>query len=239
MRMTQVAKRFSPVVAVVWIACCFPPAAGAAPAYQQMAPVSQYLMSESAEIALARSAAPPSISEKATVLVLTAHGYVVAGTGTNGFVCYVGRSFLASSDWPEHWNPHVRAAGCVNAVAARTIVPIEELRAKLTLGGRTEPEIANAVKTALGSGEIPALGSGAISYMMARASYLQDAPPHNVAHVMFYFPGNDAASLGADLTGSPVMAVSYWFSSKEAEKGLPPILVSLIMVSSWSDGSKM
>jgi hypothetical protein len=43
-----------------------------------MAPLSQYLMSPQAEIALARSAAPAAISKSATIMVLGAHGYAVA-----------------------------------------------------------------------------------------------------------------------------------------------------------------
>jgi hypothetical protein len=41
-----------------------------ATAYERMAPLEQYLMPPGAEIALARSAAPPAISDQATVLTL-------------------------------------------------------------------------------------------------------------------------------------------------------------------------
>ena len=55
--------------------------------YPRMAPLDQYLMTDSnAEITLARSAAPKSISADASVLVLTRHGYEPAAKGTNGFV---------------------------------------------------------------------------------------------------------------------------------------------------------
>ena len=43
-------------------------------AYPQMAPMDQYMMPESAEVALARTAAPTSISAKAKVLVLRKDG---------------------------------------------------------------------------------------------------------------------------------------------------------------------
>jgi hypothetical protein len=44
--------------------------------YPSMAPLDQYLMADrNAETALARSAAPPSISRDAKVMVLGAHGY--------------------------------------------------------------------------------------------------------------------------------------------------------------------
>ncbi len=56
-------------------------ALAAAAGNETMAPLSQYLMSPQAEIALARSAAPAAISKHATILVLGAHGYAVAAEG--------------------------------------------------------------------------------------------------------------------------------------------------------------
>src|SRR5690348_15473360 len=61
--------------------------------YPKMAPVDQYLMDRTAEVALARTAAPASISHDATVVVLGRHGYETAVHGKNGFVCYVGRGW--------------------------------------------------------------------------------------------------------------------------------------------------
>jgi hypothetical protein len=67
--------------------------------YPNMAPVDQYLMERNAEIALARSAAPESISRDAEVMVLGGKGYETAVKGKNGFGVYgsgrhlVGRSF--------------------------------------------------------------------------------------------------------------------------------------------------
>jgi len=60
--------------------------------YPSMAPLDQYLTERNAEIALARSAAPPSISQDAEVMVLGRHGYETAVKGKNGFVCIVERS---------------------------------------------------------------------------------------------------------------------------------------------------
>ena len=61
--------------------------------YPSMAPLDQYLMTDrDAEIALARSAAPPSISSDATIMVLGRHGYETAVEGKNGFVCIVERA---------------------------------------------------------------------------------------------------------------------------------------------------
>lgn len=63
--------------------------------YPKMAPIGQYLMDRTAEIALARSAAPESISRGAEVLVLGRHGFETAAKGKNGFVCIVERSCSA------------------------------------------------------------------------------------------------------------------------------------------------
>jgi len=71
--------------------------------YPKMAPVEQYLMDRDAEIALARSAAPASVSNDAEILLLGRHGYETAVKGTNGFVCVVQRSWTAGIDDPDFW----------------------------------------------------------------------------------------------------------------------------------------
>src|SRR5580700_7251022 len=63
--------------------------------YPNMAPIEQYLMDRDAEITLARSAAPDSISRDAEVLVLGRHGFETAAKGKNGFVCVVERAWGA------------------------------------------------------------------------------------------------------------------------------------------------
>ncbi|MEY2412363.1 MAG: hypothetical protein QOD84_969 [Acidobacteriaceae bacterium] len=64
--------------------------------YPAMAPLEQYLIADrDAEIALARSGGPDSVSHDAEVLVLGQHGYETAGKGKNGFACLVQRSWAA------------------------------------------------------------------------------------------------------------------------------------------------
>src|SRR5262249_6255961 len=73
--------------------------------YPAMAPVADYRIGDvQTEIALARSAAPPSISADADVLVLGDRGYRTAAKGKNGFVCFVERSWAAGFDDAEFWN---------------------------------------------------------------------------------------------------------------------------------------
>jgi hypothetical protein len=69
--------------------------------YPVMAPLNQYLSpGQNSEIALARSAAPASISDRAEVMVLGREGYTTAVKGTNGFLCIVERSWGAGDDEP-------------------------------------------------------------------------------------------------------------------------------------------
>src|SRR3984885_15644911 len=101
-----------------------------------MAPVEQYLMERSAEVALARTAAPDSISQNATVMVMGRHGYENAATGKNGFVCIVERSWTAEIDNPDFWNPKLRAPICFNAAAVRSFFPQTLKRNERVRGGR-------------------------------------------------------------------------------------------------------
>ena len=96
--------------------------------YPSMAPLDQYLMERNAEIELAKSAAPDSISRDAGVMVLGRHGYETAIKGKNGFVCLVERSWTAPLDDPDFWNPKLRGAICFNAPAVRTYIPQSLLR---------------------------------------------------------------------------------------------------------------
>ena len=91
--------------------------------YSAMATLDQYLISDrSAEIALAKTAAPKSISDHAEVLVLSRDGYTTAVKGTNGFVCLVERSWAAPTDAPEFWNPKIRSPQCINAPDRKSVV---------------------------------------------------------------------------------------------------------------------
>jgi hypothetical protein len=216
--------------------------AGAEPAgpYARMAPVSAYLMDRAEEIALARSAAPDAISNNATILVLTRTGYETAVVGKNGFVCLVERGFSGAPDWPERWNPKIRAAGCLNPQAARSIAPIDRLRTTLTLAGRSDAEILDRIKLALATKEIPPLEPGAMCYMMSKASYRTENGAHVMAHVMFYLPFKDGADWGANVSGSPIMGGNYWFFMQGHENdavALPPVSVLLLGTATWSDGT--
>ena len=229
----------APVLAIS-IGFLVPNAAAQSDPYPKMAPVDQYLMEKNAEIQLARSAAPYSISRDATILVLGRQGYETAVEGKNGFVCMVERGWMGMFDWPEFWSPKVRAADCLNPQAARSILPIVYLRASMVMAGRSKAKIVSAVKAAFEKKQLSSLESGAMAYMMSKSAYLTDERDHNGPHLMFYTPVEDAKDWGSEAAGSPVVSSPYWFISRKEQsqmKGLPPIRVFIVMVADWSDGT--
>jgi len=179
----------------------------AAAAYPKMAPVEQYLMDRNAEIALARTAAPESISRDAGVLVLGRHGFEPAVKGENGFVCYVGRGWSSAAD-PDYWNPKVRVPMCVNPAGARTYLMRIKKITELAMAGKTLDEVNRAISAALKKKALPRMESGAIGYMMGREGYGGDVAPHWPSHIMFFYSDTDPATWGANLPGSPVIAVT-------------------------------
>ena len=109
---------------------------GQAVPYATMAPIEQYrIASRDDEIAMARSAAPPSIAADADVLVLGEHGYETAAHGKNGFVCIVERSWADPFEDPEFWSPKVRSPNCFNAPAAHAVLPQYLKRTEWALAG--------------------------------------------------------------------------------------------------------
>ncbi|MGH6878665.1 MAG: hypothetical protein ACREHV_14985 [Rhizomicrobium sp.] len=199
--------------------------------YRAMAPLDQYMMERPAEIAMAKSAAPPSIADKATVLVLTRHGYEPAIKGSNGFVCMVDRSWMSQYEFPEFWNPRMRGPQCYNPPAVRSILPYTIRRTELVLAGHSKPEIEAAIREGIEKHDLPHLEAGALSYMMSKQGYLNNEGRNWVPHVMFYFPRADGANWGADLPGSPVMLNPQFQHSAEA------ISVIMVPVTHWSDGT--
>lgn len=195
-----------------------------------MGPIGPYLIaSRSAEIALARSAAPPSISAHAEVLVLDRHGFKVAVPGTNHYVCLVERSWDATpADSPKYWNPESRGPDCLNPAAAKSYLPIVLLKTRLALAGESGGQIAAAVEAAFNQNKLPALEPGAMSYMLSKQAYFGPGQGNWHPHVMFFVPFNMRDSWGANLPGSPV------FASDDAPDRLT---VFMIPVARWSDGT--
>ena len=195
-----------------------------------MARLDEYLMPDaSAEIALARSAAPVAISGKATILTLKAQGYEAAVQGSNGFTCLVERSWMSPFDDQEFWNPKKRGPVCYNPAASNSILAYTLRRTKLALAGRSRAQMLDEVRAAVARKELPRPEPGAMSFMMSKDGYLGDAEGHWHSHLMFHVPKAEAASWGANLPGSPVVL---------DERPVPePETIFMVPLPHWSDGT--
>ncbi|HZW88399.1 MAG TPA: hypothetical protein VFF12_04915 [Myxococcaceae bacterium] len=202
---------------------------GKATSYPAMAPIAQYRIADpQEEIALARSAAPPSISADAEVLVLGNQGYETVVKGKNGFVCFVERSWAAGFDDPEFWNPKVRAPNCFNPPAVRTELPQVLERTRWVLAGASKQQLIEKTQAAIASHRFKTPEAGAFSFMLSKQGYLSDANGPWRPHVMFFLPHGKAADWGASKDGSPVLGRD----GRSIET-----TVLFIPVGSWSDGS--
>ena len=205
----------------------------AQPASPNLAP---YLMADrEAEVALARSSAPRSVSDDASVLVLTRDGYVETAKGTNGFTCLVVRAFGGSlTDLASWTNARVRAPHCLNPAAARSILPEMKKRAALVMSGLAFAEVAKAIRQAYATKGFPETEDGALAYMMSRNQHLDDANPHWMPHLMFYFGGGRKGSeWGAAALPAGMSAPLIDGGLDEASR----TTVLLIPVPKWSDGT--
>ena len=201
----------------------------AKPVYPAMVPIEQYRMANATEeIALARSAAPPSISGDAEVMTLGSKGYETTVKGKNGFVCMVERGWAADFDDPVFWNPKNRSPICFNPAAARTILPGYLERTKWVLAGVSKTDMLDRTKAELAANTYTMPDPGALCYMMSKQGYLNDAVGHWHPHLMFFLAHTDGAAWGADLDGSPVFS----------QQGNPePITTYFVPVAKWSDGT--
>ena len=198
--------------------------------YRTAAPIEQYrAKSRAEEIALARSAAPSSISASAEVLVLGDHGYETAVKGTNGFICFVERSWAAGFDDGEFWNPKLRGPNCFNATAARTELPQLRTRTEWVLSGVSRQEIIDRTRSAYADHTFKIPEPGAMTYMLSKGGYLSDeAAGPWLPHLMIFLPHGQTPAWGACAEGSPIIC----HEGSEIETTL-----LLIPVRAWSDGS--
>jgi hypothetical protein len=196
--------------------------------YPSMAPLEQYLMADrDAEIAMARSAAPESISGDAEVMVLGRHGYETAIKGKNGFVCMVERSWISPIDDSEFWNPKGRSPICFNAAAARSYLPRTIKKTDLILAGRSKTQMIEAIAAAIDKKELPEMETGAMCYMLSKQTY-NDRAGHWHPHLMFFVSQAEPAAWGANIADSPIFAFHDTWEH---------LTTFLIPVRQWSDGT--
>jgi hypothetical protein len=212
----------------IQLLCLTQPALAQASKYPAMAPLEQYLMPEADEIALARSAAPKSISDHADVMVLRKDGYANVAKGTNGFLCIVERGWAGGTDFSDFWNPKQRGPNCFNAAATRSFAQVYLMKTRLVLAGKSMHEILRETDAAFAMKVLPPLEPGSMCYMMSKQQYLNDQDKNWHPHLMFFVSGDASASWGANQPGSPLMGMND-----------PEERVTIIMMVAdhWSDGS--
>jgi len=138
-------------------------------------------MSAEEQTRLALSTAPPDVTGRASLYVLTPEGYKQARVGTNGFSCLVERELLETIE-PVCYD----AEGSATTLKARLFR--EELRAK----GLPEVEVKRRIDAAYRDGRLRAPGKPGLIYMLAPEQLTWDpytkkivaAPPH----LHFYAP---------------------------------------------------
>jgi hypothetical protein len=179
----------------------------AAPALAQASPAAASrplaMMDREKEIALALSACPPGLAEKAAVYVLGASGYIKVRESENGFTAIV-----------QHSVPGAQEPQCMDQEGARTFLQRMLLVAELRAQGKSREEIHRAVAEALAKGALQPPHRPGVDYMLSTQNQIPNEtgvvipfPPH----VMFYGTsltnadiGVDKETLGAD--GNPMGA---------------------------------
>lgn len=133
------------------------------------------------EIALARSAAPRSVSDSASVYVFTDTGYTLAVRGSSGAACYVSRS------WPASIEPH-----CFDAEGAATIMRIHMREVELLHRGLTPAQAEREIGPAILAGTFRLPSRPSLSYMMSADQRLISDDGRAVGawrpHMMIYYP---------------------------------------------------
>lgn len=172
-----------------------------------------YMMPRDAEVALARSSAPPNVSSAATIKVLTKTGYQVAQQGSNGFVCMVLRGSAGPTYTPPPlrdlvYDPAVRAPICFDPAAARIVMPYYELRGRLAMEGKTPDQIATGVEAAYARGELPPRDRVSFGYMWSADQHLGPGAGHWHPHMMVFVPFYTNSMLGDNEFGKPLPFVS-------------------------------
>jgi hypothetical protein len=181
---------------------------------------------DSSEIALAVSAAPSEVTDKATVYAVRDGIVLTLRKGSNGVACLVARDLHEGGLYPI----------CFNAEGTRTVMHRELMQVRLRSLGVSEDSVDRAVSSAYARGELTAPRELALAYMMSPRQVLfssPDAAGRRVGawhpHLMFYVPGATPAKFGLtqDGAGEPISVGSP--GTPQAEM--------IVKVPKWADGS--
>jgi len=214
--------RLSCLVVLLLLPCASAAGAQAGPnAY----PVKPVPLADSVEIALAVSAAPPELSNQATVYAVRDGQVLTLRRGSNGSACVVARDLHGGSLYPI----------CYNAEGARTVLARELLEVRLRSLGASEDSVERAVAAGYASGQLETPKSLAMAYMMSPRQVLFSSPrPEGRRvgawhpHLMFFMPGATPSMFGLSSEDAEPIAVSG--------SGTPRAEV-VVKVPKWADGT--
>jgi len=188
-------------------------------------PVKPVPLSDSAEIALAVSAAPPELSDQATVYAVRDGQVLTIRRGSNGSACVVARDLHGGSLYPICYNPE----------GARTVLTRELLEVRLRSLGASEDSVERAVAAGYASGQLEPPKSLAMAYMMSPRQVLFSSPRAEGRrvgawhpHLMFFMPGATPSMFGLSSEDAEPVAVSG--------SGTPRAEV-VVKVQKWADGT--
>lgn len=161
------------------------------------------VLTESEEIALARSAAPASVTTDAAILVLRDNKYKTVHAGTNGVTCMVSRS-----------QPLALEPICYDPEASRTILQMELRLVEMRLAGVAAEEIERRIDEAIGSGDLALPQRPALAYMLSAGQILYADAGTKVGsfrpHLHMYMPYATAEQFGG-LSGEVSTAHALMF----------------------------
>lgn len=130
-------------------------------------------------IQLAKSAAPPEITDHSTVYVLDKAGYAKVQEGTNGFSCFVDRQ-----------TPFNLEPTCFDAEGSASTLPTRLFAEEQRALGKSEEEIKTAIDNGYKSGKFHAPAKPGIVYMMSDQGvlFVSGKSVHIPPHLIFMRP---------------------------------------------------
>ena len=174
--------------------------------------MSEYLMDEADELAIAATAGPNSITENATYYVLRESGFERVVDGTNGFHCFVERSWTGPRRGTDRaFDPKVRAPHCINDEGSETTMQEIFMVSHMAMAGHGNEEITREIDAAHADGRLRLPERLSLTYMMSKHQYLAEGIEAWHPHVMIWIPYLTEADVG-----------NIPFGTKNAVLGFPP-----------------
>lgn len=168
-----------------------------------------YLMDEAEELRLAATAGPKAVTVGASYYVLRPGGFERVTKGTNGFHCFVERSWGTPTD--DHrivFDPRVKAPHCINQEGAETTMQEIFLTAELVMEAKSADEVREGVDRAFASGELRLPRELSLTYMMSKHQWLGPGIEAWRPHLMIWIPYLEASEIGVQAPGSPYPLVA-------------------------------